>query len=273
MNDHDLDLIVDLIENRLSASDAKAALSRISSEPELSSLHAEQLAVRAALVAQPLPAMTIPESESLRAKLATALRLDGIQAPVPIPRKRRAWWQPVAGIAAAAVVVTAIVVLPGNLSSDDAATTATIAASAAARSSEPSDADDGVAESGVAEEEFATPDAAALRRAPRAVVELASEDLLDVLDATVGESSPEAVEDRLNALGYTKSATVDPDVLADCVIRVVPQLPAETKDIVVFGVDTSGPTPIALLGLVFDEGIRAAVSVDLATCQIVTPSN
>jgi len=78
------------------------------------------------------------------------------------------------------------------------------------------------------------------------------------------------VQDQLTALGYTESASVDADVLAECISQVSGHLPPNATDIVLFGVDSSGPTQIAHLGIVFDDGIGGAMSVDLETCVVIS---
>lgn len=271
MNDHDLDLIVDLIENHLSDQEAEAALARIAGDPELQTAYDEQLAVHASLSALPAAAMTTSEKESLHTALVAQLRMEEAAAVVPIAPKRRAWWMPVVGIATAAAAITAIVIIPGMSSSDDSSTETTIVASAAARAPEAASADEAPTEESLSDGEL---DMAAAQ-APVTVVELEGADLVDVLDATAGESSPEVVQDQLNSLGFTKSALIPPDVLAECISRISGQLPPNTTDIVLFGVDTSGPVPIAHVGLVFDadDGIEAAMSIDLESCAIVDLGN
>jgi hypothetical protein len=268
MNDRDLNLIVDLIESQLSASEAETALARITGDPELSTAYAEQIAVHTSLSELPLAAMTVTERDALNSALVSQLQLETETAMVPVVPRRKAWWIPVVGVATAAVAVTAIFVMPGLSGSDDSSTETTIVvASAAEQAPQDSATDDGTAEFGAAEEE------ALSALAPTTVVELEGADLVEVLDATAGESSPEAVQDRLNSLGYTDSAFVDPDVLAECISRVSGQLPPDATDMVLFGVDSSGPTPIAHIGIVFDDGIEAALSVDLETCDVVSSGN
>jgi hypothetical protein len=277
MNDHDIDLIVDLIENQLSGQEAEGVLARIKADPELSAAYEEQLAVRASLDAIPAASMTASEKESLNAALVAQLRLEEATPAVAVAPKRKAWWVPVVGIASAAVAVTAIFIVPGMSGSDDSSAATTFVASAAARAPEDAAADtdsagaaeDGSADRGVAEEESETLAAPA----PMTVVELEGADIEDVLDATAGESSPEAVQDRLTSLGFTKEATIPPDVLAECISRISDELPSNTTDIVLYGVDTSGPTLVAHIGLIFDDGIGAAMTIDLETCSIVDLSN
>ena len=181
---------------------------------------------------------------------------------------------PIAGIAATAAAVTAFVIIPSMSGSDDSSTDITVAAAAAERAPEESTASDSSADDGSAGAD-ATEEVplAALSAPPITVVELEEANLVDLLDATAGESSPEAVQDRLNSLGFTKEATVPPDLLAECISDISGQLPPETTDIVLYGVDTSGSTLIAHIGLVFGDGIGAAMSVELDTCSIVIPGN
>ena len=129
MNDHDIDLIVDLIESQLSASEAESALSRIMADPELSAAYAEQLSVRSDLEALPMTSMTTAEKDALNTALVGQLQLDATPVAVPIARNRKAWWAPVIGITAAAAAVTAIFIVPGMSGSDDSSSDTTIVAS------------------------------------------------------------------------------------------------------------------------------------------------
>jgi hypothetical protein len=150
------------------------------------------------------------------------------------------------------------------IASAAAATEAPVDPAARDSATQGSTADDGASQFDAAEEESLA------LQAPVTVVDLAGADLVEVLEATAGEESPEAVQDQLNALGYTESASVDADVLADCISQVSGQLPPNATGIVLFGVDSSGPTQVAHLGVVFDDGIGAAMSVDLDSCVVVT---
>ena len=267
MNDQDLNLIVDLIESQLSDPEAETAVARIMADPELSSAYAEQLAVHASLTDAPAVSMTVAEKDALSTALASQLNLEAAAAVVPIARKRTAWWMPVVGIATAAAAFTAIFIMPGLSGSDDSGADTTVVASAAAQAPEDPAADDGGTEFGVAEEE------ALAARAPVAVVDLEGADLVEVLDATAGESSPEVVQDRLSSMGYTESASVDGDTLDECISVVSEQLPPSATGIVPYGVDNSGTTQIAHLGVVFDDGIGEVMSVDLETCAVVSSDN
>lgn len=274
MNDQDLNLIVDLIESQLSNSEAETALARIMADPELSAAYAEQLAVHASLAELPTASMTVAEKDALNTALVSQLRLESATAVVPIAKRRKAWWMPIAGIATAAAAVTAIFIMPGLSGSDDSSAGTTIVASAAAEAPEDPAAQDSAAQGATADDGASQVDGAEEEsralQAPVAVVDLDGADLVEVLEATAGEESPEAVQDQLNALGYTKSASVDADVLAECISQVSGQLPPNATDIVLFGVDSSGPTQIAHLGIVFDDGIEGAMSVDLETCVVVS---
>jgi hypothetical protein len=267
MNDNDLNLIVDLIESQLGTTDAGSALARIVADPELLEAYTEQLAVHDSLKSLPIASMTADEKEALNTALVTQLRLEDEAVVVPVTRKRAPWWMPVAGIAAAAAAVTAIFIVPNMSGSDDSGADTTVVASAAQRAPEESAADGESFDSGVEEQELAATDSGVT------VVELSGADLVEVLNATVGESSPEVVQDRLSTLGYTDFADVSQDVLAECISQMSSQLPPDTTGLVLFGVDTSGPTDVAHIGLVFDDGIGAAMSVDLETCDVLGAGN
>jgi hypothetical protein len=267
MNDNDLNLIVDLIDSQLGTTEAGSALARIMADPELLEAYTEQLAVHDSLRSLPIASMTAVEKDVLNTALVTQLRLEEAAAVVPVARKRAPWWMPVVGIAAAAAAVTVIVIVPNMSGSDDSSADTTIVASAAATAPEELAADGESFDSGADEQELA---AAA---SDVTVVELSGADLVEVLDATAGESSPEAVQDRLNALGFADFADVSQNALAECVSQISGQLPPNTTDLVLFGVDTSGSTDIAHIGLVFDDGIGGAMSVDLETCDILNAGN
>lgn len=139
MSDHDLDLIADLINGRLSPDERRAALTRLADDPELRSEYDAQLAVASLLRGAPSPTMTPDERSMLHASLREQLHLEdspGVVATAPSrPRSR---WSPATLLAAAAavaavVVVGAVVILPKTPSNDSmdmaaAATTTTTAA-------------------------------------------------------------------------------------------------------------------------------------------------
>ena len=60
MSDHDLDLITELINGRLSPDERRAALARVAADPELQSEYETQLAVSSLLGDAPAPTMTAP---------------------------------------------------------------------------------------------------------------------------------------------------------------------------------------------------------------------
>jgi hypothetical protein len=109
MNDKDLDLLLSLIEGRLSAGDDAAARSRLSQDPELrNELDMQRLAV-VRLQRLPQPSMTATERERLHGALRRELHLSPVAA-TEAPRSRFwARWAPISGVAVAALLLAGIV--------------------------------------------------------------------------------------------------------------------------------------------------------------------
>ena len=120
MNDNDLTLIIDLVAGRLSPGEERAAVERISSDPDLRSAYDTQRAIASRMHTAATPMMTPTEREHLHASLKAHLHLDD---PVPtaagVPSRWNRWLAPIGGFAVAAVIIGAVVILPNTLSGGD----------------------------------------------------------------------------------------------------------------------------------------------------------
>jgi hypothetical protein len=266
MTDRDLELIVDLIDNRLSQADAEAALARISGDPEMAASYEQQLAVKAALESDVVVAMSSAERTSLRESLTTQLHLDEAPATVPIRTTKRSWWVPALGLGTAAAVVAAIVILPGTFgsSSDSAGETAafsdiTVANDFTESAEIPTDngTDQGDAVDADGFEE------------PVSVPEVKGADLPDVLSATAGDKTPQEVTEDVATNGYQRTLTVDREDIDACLDELKAKLPPETTGAIVLGAEETDSSLIVHLGLTFSDGIQAGVSIDLSDCSVV----
>lgn len=261
MNDRDRDLILDLVEGRLSAQDAEAAMSRVRASRELSQEFAEQTAVHAMLSEAEAPQLTGSERDALRTNLIAELHLDKpTTAPRRQPSKQR-WWLPVAGLAATAAVVTAIVVLPS--SSDDAATVEAVQSPATSRTEAPFEAvppaangaggSDQVPEAGAQLDVYGMEDA----------------DPDELLYALSGESDQEAVQDVLERLGYKSGVVIDRSALDNCREELIAHLNGNATSALILGAEQDGATTIVHFGITTESGIDKVTSVNLADCSIV----
>jgi hypothetical protein len=267
MTDRDRDLIIDLVDDRLSQAEAEAAMTRIKGDPELDAEYQRQVAVRTMLDSEPAAYMTSSERSALRESLTSQLNLDEVPAIAPIrTTKKRSWWQPALGLAAAAAAVTAIVVIPGTFGSSsdsgtDAALTAiTVAETFASAELAP---ENGTDQGGEA-------DAAPPAEEPVTVPEVKGADVPDVLNATTGDKTPEEVSQDVAPLGYQRSLTVDKEDIDQCLELLREKLPPETTGAILLGAEPSGTSMIVHLGLTFADGIQAGVSIDLSDCSVVT---
>ena len=141
MNDQDLDLLLALAEGRLSAADAEAAQTRISTNPNLAAELEIQRFVVDRLRDLPIPALTEAESRSLRAALREELHLEPAVAPVAAEPRRRPWLFPLTGLATAAVVLLGVLyIVPrtgDDSSGEDVAAVATFEATEEAGTAPP----------------------------------------------------------------------------------------------------------------------------------------
>jgi len=271
MNDHDRDLILDLIHGRLGEDEAEAALSRVSGDPELSNAYREQAIVRDSLASAGAVAMSATERSNLRAALTEQLHLE-VAAPVPVVKAapRRSWWKPVAGLAAAAAAVTAIVVLPGSFSSDESANSETAAlqesseAPAATLGTDPSVAS---AEDGGTVDLFADDE-------PVIVIDLSSANPDEILGATKGRTLPGDIESRLQVAGYSSELTINGADLEKCINQIIAELPEDTDQAHLIGAGIENGNTVVHLGLSSAaEGVDAIVTINLSDCTYTTLTN
>lgn len=256
MNEHDRDLILGLTDGSLPADEAAEARARIAADPDLAAELAAQEAVRSDLVG--LPALTLTETErsSLRSSLREQLHLDEAPAPVaePSPRRRRAWWQPVLGVAAVAVFVTAVVILPNTLGGSD-------------------DAGDGEALSAttVAATEEIAEDSAGGDAAEEPTLEVLSFDGIDgsdLLEDAGTAATPDEVTDSIErenrSLARTPVGVAEAEA---CLEELGDQLPAGDKTLI--GADETDDGLLVYFAVIDDGGLEWVVTVNLDECRVV----
>lgn len=261
MNDRDRDLILDLVEGRLSAHDAEVAMARVHASHELSQEFAEQTAVSTMLSEIEPVRLTGDERNALRAKLATELRLESASAASPRKPKRQRWWLPVTGLAATAVVVTAIVVLPssGNNSTSFEATQGAETNRLEAPSQAVPPAGDGLAGYDQSSQTGDQID----------VIGMENIDPDELLSALAGKSDEEAVQDTLERLGYKSGVEIDQLALDHCRNDLLDHLAGNGTSAMVLGADQNGEMTIVHFGITTDSGIDQVVSVNLTDCSVV----
>jgi hypothetical protein len=263
MNDRDRDIIVDLIEGRLSETDTSAALSRVTNDPEFAAEYHAQLAVHGSLTSLEPVAMTASERESLRSALTEQLHLAGSAAPAVEPKRsgRKMWWAPLAGFAAAAAAVTAFVALPS--SSDDAGSDVAFVESESPTASL-SEAADGAAVEGEDSQLFAPGE-------PMLVVDLSDATPEELLSVAKNRSLPEDIQNSLAVAGYDGDLLIDQSALQRCIDLIKSELPPEVH---LLGASTTNGTTTVYLGLTSaSESVDAIVSIDLGDCSFTTATS
>ncbi len=261
MNNRDRDLILDLVEGRLSAEAADAAMSRVQASHELSQELAEQTRVHTTLSEVEPMRLTGDERNTLRANLIAELHLESATTAPHHQSKKQRWWLPVAGLAATAAVVTAIVVLPN--ASDDSATIGAIQGAETSRTETPSlgapPAADEVTESDQTYEAGDQID----------VIGMENIDPDELLHALSGESDKEAVQDVLERLGYKSGVVIDRSALDNCRDELIDHLTGDATSALILGADQDGGKTIVHFGITTASGIDQVVSVDLTDCSVV----
>lgn len=271
MNDKDRDLILELIEGHLSESDASAALSRVSNDPEFAAEYHAQIAVRDTLAGLDPVTMTTAERQSLRAALSEQLNVGVISAPGSQQEPRRGvfgsrWWlAPLGGLAAAAAAVAVFVSLPS--SSDDTASDITAFESAEA----PTATLNGVADGGSLEGEDSTLYAPG---EPMVVVDLTDATPEDLLGLAKGRFQPGDIQSRLEVAGYESDLTIDTAALQRCLDLITSELPPGTERAHLLGAGTTDETTVVYLGLTAQsESVDTIVSLLLADCSFTTATS
>jgi len=193
MSDHDLDLITELINGRLSPDERRAALARVAADPQLRSEYETQVAVASLLSEAPSPSMTAAERSEMHTVLRQQLNLDDSTAPVvAAPSRWQRWWAPVTGLAAVAAVIIGVVIVLPDSGSDDSLQFAAAEVTSTVQASRNDGADVGGsadAADGANEELTTTTAAASEELAPT----VAAEDSTDGTLESAGEPSPEAL--------------------------------------------------------------------------------
>jgi hypothetical protein len=278
MNQQDRDLIVGMIDNSLSPEESEAVRLRLESDAGFSAEYRTQLAVSETLAAAGGPTLSDAERATLRSRLIDQLSLESapdVPERSPRPGAYR-FWKPIVVLSAAAAVIAGFVIIPAmsEFSNDSAEFTTTVAAATAAP--------EGVDPTTLTDSEpqgVTDPESSELRYDSDEfadvvdVVDAQGADISDLLKAAAGEMSASTVKDSLSRAGYTDSLSIDGERLEICLSEVAAQIPDSTTNILVMGADNSGGTTIAYLGLTMENGIEAAVSVDLSTCRIVSDGN
>ncbi len=261
MNDRDRDLILDLVEGRLSAEDAEVAMSRVQANHGLSQEFAEQTAVSAMLSKIEPVHLTGDERHTLRTTLAAELHLDTAAVATRRGPKRQRWWLPVAGLAATAAVVTAIVVLPST--SDNSTSFEAIQGTDTNRTEAPPQAvppaADGLTESDQSSQAGGQID----------VIGMENIDPDELLYALAGESDEEAVQDVLERLGYKSGAMIDRLALDNCRDELIDHLTGNATSALILGADQDSGMTIVHFGITTDSGIDRVISVNLTDCSVV----
>lgn len=258
MNDHDLDLILDLAEGRLTGADAEAALARIAADPELADELALQRIAVEALSDVPDVAMTARERTELRSRLRNQLDLvDPEPAVVPSAGRRRSWWQPMLGLASAAAVVLVVVAVVPNLggsdSGDDVAFVEENSVTTTAASGGADAADGGGSESSPTAEE--------------SIPELEDFDGGALLDITEGKTSTDDIEESLERAVQPRAfSSVTRDEVEACLEQRADELPE--GEIIPLGTETTNGEELVYLGFIGLDGLQVVVTVDVETCEI-----
>jgi hypothetical protein len=258
MSDHDLDLITELINGRLSPDERRAALARVAADPELQSEYETQLAVSSLLRDAPPATMTSAERSELRATLRQQLNLQDASTPVvAAPSLWQRWWAPVAGLAAAAAVIVGVVIVLPDGGSDDSLEFAAAQVETTVEASRSNEADVGGSEDSVNDvEEAQTTTTAA-----------ASEDLAPPTAAadTMEGSVEAASEPSAEALPHL------PDVDLSTLGLAYAEGPAEFEDELSRSSAESEPVTTSNAGVCLDEaqgGAEGASFEIVATATI-----
>lgn len=307
MNDNDRDLILDLIEGRLTGPEAAAAQARIDASPALRAESATQSAVRDTLRSAEPPQMTIDEQKAMRAALLDQLHLSPEPtAPIPVAAGRSRWWVPVFGLATAAAVIVGFVALGPFGGSDDSGSTEVAASFTDTESSiaddgstmqrEGADADAAVGGADApAAEVTTTMQAAAADQSPEtAEDELAAAEVgvTYAMDAGGEEAAvPEIAGDvppapdlhaDLQAANFSARAVTDAleddsvgdesvtmDDLVSCETALSDLSPENLVRVEPVASGTDDGSPVVVLLLEFADGGHVTATIDLGTCEVM----
>lgn len=269
MNEQNRDLVAAHAQGLLTGRAAEDAATRIEADPELASEYAAQVTALAFLRSSTAPRMTLQERSVLHLKLQEQLGL----MPSAVPRRRIPWRQSVFGLATATAIIAAIVILPGTVT-EDSLETALQPAPVELEMSEVTDPTLAATSlAGQETEQFADPLRDAEAPEPAAIYDTGSVPVEELLEYTRGALSPQTVDERLASLEFTTKAFLDMGVLAVCIEAIALDLPPGTQRAIPIGSTEIDGVTIVHLGLDFGSGIEAALSVDLAACEVVSPGS
>ncbi len=275
MNDNDRTLIIDLVDGRLSPERERAALARISADPELRAAYAYQLAVADRLRSTPLPSMTASERAHLHATLKAQLHLDDAPpAPARAASRRNRWLAPLGGLAVAAVIIGAVVVLPGTFQSDsslDVASAPTTTSAAAATSTATIETPAPAAAATPAETAApgndaseATPDDESLVEGVVPAIPFVPDVSLDDL-ATSLSASPDLLATDLNRAPVTDAPDIPFDRVLSCVDTVAA---ANTGSVVApLAVTTYDDTEVVIVTVTSEAGEPHLEAYSITSCE------
>jgi len=261
MNDHDLNLIIDLASGALEGAAAADAKARINASPELMREYELQVAVIAALAEVEPAAMTLEERAELHGQMARKLNVGEARQPRPaaVSRLGRRWWAPAFGLAATAAVIVAFVVAPGVRDSADVGMspaalppelTSTTAAGAA--DTESFTTSDGVQEDTSSQMSASESEDEGL---------LSAVSMSDLYRAVAGKDAEGA--DTLDTL--LSPDGFEPAVVAECVTALGDALPE--GEIRLVGVAKDGTTGV--FAVEDDSSVVAVAVVDLESCTLI----
>lgn len=287
MNETDIDIILAIAEGRLSGTSEEEALEHIAADPELGRELAAQMSAIEELQSIPPGVMTAAERTLLRQSLIEQLNLAPADAKAIPVKQRRAWWQPMLGLATAAAFVLAIVVVPSMLGdSDDGSDIAAIAplttvqdqaavsqaevtettSAAASATSEGGDTTD-VPEVPEDDVESFLFDAGAATEGQETTVESTK---AESPSEDTGELDEAADSDTSNDRSAPGTASVNSAELNACLATIQDELPEGL--LIPLAATTTDTGHIVHLGIESDSGVDYAISVDLSTCSITAIS-
>ena len=271
MNDTDLDLIIAIADGRLTGQAEQDALTRISSDPELSGELAAQISAMDELKMLEPALMTASERTALRNTLIEQLNLSPA-APVAAVAARRPWWQPVLGLASAAAVIILIVALPSVFTSSDDSSADFVALA-------PGETTSTAAATEIeAAAERATP------TSPVLVPHIAREDVEEFFDApppdvvpteeatgsadAQDEAQPDTTVPSVALDTTVEFVAVDTGQLDDCLEQLRGDIPV--GDHIPTAVTLSDDATLVHFGIGPGEELGYSVSIDLDTCTLVS---
>jgi anti-sigma factor RsiW len=287
MNETDIDIILAIAEGRLSGTSEQEALHHIAADPELGRELAAQMSTIEELQSIPPGVLTAAERTRLRQSLIEQLNLAPADVKAIPVKQRRAWWQPILGLATAAALVVAIVVVPSMLGDGEDGADVEAVAPLTTAQDQAADAPAEVtvttsAAAGVASEGGDTMD---VPEVPEADVESfllrgddATEGQETTVDSTITGSPSEdtdaldeaADSDTSNDQGVPAMASVNAGELNECLDTIASELPE--GDLILQAATTTDTGHVVHLGFGSDTGVDYAVSVDLSRCSITAIS-